>query len=156
MKPNSNKPKTGWRRFRGLEVAQAALLLVLGVVVAMAMYFVAMGAIQSAPLPIVQLDPYASSTYNIGGGDVAILFLKFAKTVEVAEVRILSSTNFSPLTGLCLIHDGNGWVNLPMQAIAGRQYMFLCQRVAGNWEPKMLVYVKLSDGESYVIPWIRG
>jgi hypothetical protein len=38
MKPVSYKPKTG-RGFRGLEVGQAAILLVLGVAVAMALYF---------------------------------------------------------------------------------------------------------------------
>jgi hypothetical protein len=156
MKPNTNKPKTG-RRFRGLEVAQAALLLVLGVVVAMALYFLMVEIIQSTPVPIAQLDPYSSYFYTLNNENYAFVYLKFAKSVTVKLVDIIDGNNWNFLTPPCQWWNVDHWENFPLPAYAGKEYQFQCKLNPGKtWQPKMYVHLVLSDGTVYYIPWITG
>ena len=142
MKPNTNKPKTG-RRFRGLEVAQAALLLVLGVVAAMALYFVMMDVIRSTPVPDVQLNPYHSVVH----GSYAVVTLKFAKTKSTKYIDILNSTG--NLISSC--SPASITVN------AGEEKSFYCYLASGaNWDTYMYVHIVFTDGVVVDIPWVAG
>jgi hypothetical protein len=120
MRPNTNKPKTAkaGRRFRGLEVAQAALLLVLGVVVAMAMYFIVTGMMMTVPAYYVQLDPYSSYIYD----NKFHVVLKFGKSVTVYGMDIANSADMSVVGYNCGSPTGS-W---PWRAQAGHIYHIEC------------------------------
>jgi len=146
MKPVSYKPKTG-RRFRGLEVAQAAILLVLGVVVAMALYFLTMGMVASTPTPDVELDPYNS--YIVGS--TANVTLKFGKPASVQDVKILGNDG-NPITDSCTFPGG---ATPPMPVSAGQEYIFTCTLLSGKtWQTNMIVNVTLADGSIALVRWV--
>ena len=154
MRPNTNKPKTAkaGRRFRGLEVAQAALLLVLGVVTAMAMYFVMMNIMQAMPVPDVQLNPYYS--YVNPNGNWGIVALKFGKTGVVTRVWVDSSTG--ALIAECTPGFWKGGT-LPTTVNAGQEYNFYCELLSGAvWDKRMTVRVAFADGRIANFPWVIG
>jgi hypothetical protein len=131
------------RRFRGLEVAQAALLLVLGVVVAMALYFVMMEMMLMAPVPDVQLNPYYSYVYPSGDG--AVVALRFGKPARLGDVSLLNS-RFEWLT-TC---------TGPLMVEPGRNYFYYCQVGVGvltNW---IYVRVRIFGGKELFLPWYIG
>jgi hypothetical protein len=159
MKPNTNKPKTAkaGRRFRGLEVAQAALLLVLGVVVALTMYFIMVEIIQSTPVPIAQLDAYSSYFFTLNNEHYASVYLKFARSVTVQRLDIVDGDNGIILASLCQWWNVDHWQNFPLSAYAGKEYQFMCKLDPGRtWKPKMYVRLVLSDVTVYYLPWITG
>ena len=125
MRPNTNKPKTAkaGRRFRGLEVAQAALLLVLGVVVALAMYFTMMNMLASAPVPEVQLDPYSTAVYNNFAG----LALIFGKPATVNNVEVVDRN--ANLIATCTPGFG---LSYPLRVAPGQKYIFKCELVVST------------------------
>jgi hypothetical protein len=140
------------RRFRGLEVAQAALLLVLGVVVAMALYFVMMDIVHATPVPDVQLNPYY--TYVYPSWTRAVVVLKFGKPGVVVRMWIDNSRGI-PIANCTPgpIHGGR----LPLTVSAGREYNFLCDLYEGAvWDTQMLVNVRFADGKVANIPWVVG
>jgi hypothetical protein len=146
MKPVSYKLKTG-RRFRGLEVAQAALLLVLGVVVALALYFLTMGMVASTPTPDVELDPYNS--YIVGS--TANVALRFGKSGMVQDVNILGNDG-NPITGSCTFPGG---AKPPMPVNAGQEYIFTCKLADGKtWQSNMIVQVTFADGSIAYVRWV--
>ena len=150
MSPNTNRPKTERRRFRGLEVAQAALLLVLGVVATMALYFVMMDIMRATPAPDVQLDPYNS--YVNPRGNWGVVALKFGKTATVLGVWIDDSKGFPIARCDRYFPEGPG---LPLTAYAGSEYTFSCYLVSdATWDNYMTVHVKLADGMVAHIPWV--
>ena len=140
------------RRFRGLEVAQAALLLVLGVAVAMVLYFVMMDIMQATAVPDVQLNPYYSVVYP--SGTTAHVVLKFGKPGVVYEMFILNSggdeiAKCQPAP----IHGGS----FPLTVSAGKEYMFICVLYDGAvWDTRMTVVTWYADGRRVNIPWVVG
>jgi hypothetical protein len=146
MKPNTDKPKTAkaGRRFRGLEVAQAALLLVLGVVVALALYFVMMNMLASAPTPDVQLNPYHSYVYP--AGDKVVVALRFGKPGLVLFVELLNNRGdirLSTCSGALYVETG-------------RDYFFECQIDPRYLPPWLFVHVKFADGRDFKLRWYIG
>ena len=138
------------RRFRGLEVAQAALLLVLGVVVAMALYFVMMDVMQSAPVPDVQLNPYYS--YVNPNGKWGNVVLKFGKPGVVTDVWIDDSTGLRIAD--CTPGDAKGG-SYPITVNAGREYNFYCELKSGMvWDNQMTVGVRFSNGKVARLAWL--
>ena len=130
------------RRFRGLEVAQAALLLVLGVVVALALYFVMMEIIQAAPVPDVQLNPYHSYV-NPSGGSVVVV-LRFGKPANLRDVSLFNSRYE-------VVGDCSG----PLVVEAGRNYYYSCWAIPDRLTPWMYVRMRFVDKELY-LPWYIG
>jgi hypothetical protein len=148
MKPNTNKPKTG-RRFRGLEVAQAALLLVLGVVVALALYFVMMDMISAAPVPDVQLDPY----YSYVTPKFAELVLKFGNPGVVKRITIHDGINDNWLAE-CTPEWG---YSFPFNVYPGREYNFICSKSDSvSWTPTLNVHVTFIDLRIVTLKWTIG
>ena len=150
MRPVSYKPKTG-RRFRGLEVAQAAILLVLGVAAALTLYFIMMGMIQSTPVPDVQLDPYNSYTTRINVAQINLIFGKSLTVVRVwvdnSKNRHIAECNTDPSTGLS---------SLPLTVVPGQVHTFTCVLDSGaNWDDSMIVRVKFDDGHVASLRWVR-
>jgi hypothetical protein len=142
MKPKTNK--TQRRKLRGLEVAQAALLLVIGVVVALVLFFVATGLVASTPAPNVQVDSFNS----ILAGDKAKVVLKFGKSGVVSSVTILGNDG-EPITGECT--PSGVAVN------AGQQYIFDCQLLSGKtWQSNMIVKVVFADNSIAHVRWVTG
>ena len=158
MRPNTNKPKTAkaGRRFRGVEVAQAALLLVLGVVVALVMYFLMVEIIQSTPVPIAQLDAYSSYTFMWSGQNLARVYLKFARSVTVTSVQIRDANDVI-LASTCQWWNVDHFQDFPLLATAGKEYLIQCTQDPGKtWQSKMYVVLFLSDGSYHYLPWITG
>ena len=153
MKPNTDKPKTakaGRRRFRGLEVAQAALLLVLGVAVAMVLYFVIMDIMQATAVPDVQLNPYNSYITTAG---VATIALKFGKPGVVTGVTIEGVDTM--LIAVC--RPGvSGEYSYPFMVYPGKEYNFLCTLQQGqNWKDQMFVHVGF-NGRRVTLRWVAS
>jgi len=149
MSPNTNRPKTERRRFRGLEVAQAALLLVLGVAVALTLYFIMMDMLQATPVPDVQLDTYHSYI----AGDQAVVALKFGRSMYVVGVWIEGTTLDDFLTPNCDPQN--------IMVSAGYEYVFSCRLYSGkHWYPVMNVVIGNSahGGNHAVIRlrWVVG
>ena len=153
MKPNTNKPKTAkaGRRFRGLEVAQAALLLVFGVVVALALYFIMMNIVQTTPVPPVQLDPYQSSVFVDSNGNIRIVpVLRFGRVGKVTRVDIRSGDNYFVSLATCFDANSAGYT-LPV--VPGMFRKFEC--AASGGVPRILaVYVVFADGTDLVLRWV--
>ena len=148
MKPVSYKPKTG-RRFRGLEVAQAALLLVLGVVVALALYFTMMNIMYATPAPDVQLNPYYSYVNPITNWGIVVL--KFGRTAVVNKVWISNSIGYDIAD--CMRYRESG---PPLTVDAGKEYSFACG-FSTRPDTYMTVHVEFADGRIIHIPWVsRG
>jgi hypothetical protein len=145
MRPNTNKPKTG-RRFRGLEVAQAALLLVLGVAVALVMYFIVTGMMMSVPAYYVQLDPYSSYIYD----NKFHVVLKFGKSVTVYGMDIYNSADMS-LVGYNCVPPTGSW---PFRAQPGYIYHIEClMNTNVPVTHDLIVKVAFSDGFVY-LRWV--
>ena len=143
MRSNTDKPKTGRRRFRGLEVAQAAILLVLGVVVAAVMYLTVSSMMASAPVPLVQLDPYNTILF----GDWASVQLKFAKSVVVDHVDIID--NIPRVIATCTE------TNVVIRQ--GQEFIFHCNlNGATTWPTYMYVRLWLKDGSLIHVPWVNS
>ena len=130
------------RRFRGLEVAQAALLLVFGVVVALALYFVMMEIMQSVPVPEVQLNPYHS--YVNPSGSSAVVALRFGKPARLGAVELFNS--HGEWVGMC---------SGPLGVEAGRNYYYSCPAI-GSLTSWMYVRVRFVDGRDLYLPWYIG
>jgi hypothetical protein len=138
------------RRFRGLEVAQAALLLVLGVVIALAMYYVAMNMFMSAPVPAVQLDTYRSFV----GGNTSSVFLKFGKSGVVKLVRIYDGRANSPqyIIARCFESDSP---DQGLRVVPGQLVRFNCKLDSGKyWTDVMAVVVRFWDDDVVTIRWV--
>ena len=149
--PKTNKPetKTERRRLRGIEVAQAALLLVIGVVIALVLYFITVGMVASTPAPNVQVDAYNSFL----AGDTAKVVLKFGKSVRVSNVVILGNDG-SQITNDCEFPPG---ASKPMAVNAGQEYIFTCKLATGkSWQTNMMVNVTLADGSFVFARWVTG
>ena len=130
-------------RFRGLEVAQAALLLVLGVVVAMALYFVMIEIMQSAPVPEVQLNPYHSLVTP--SGDKVVVALRFGKPAQLLFVHLTNSRG--EYVSTC---DG------PLVVEAGKNYFYSCPASPGALAPWMYVNLRFVDGRDFWLPLYIG
>ena len=152
MSPNTNKPKTGSRRFRGLEVAQAALLLVLGVVVAMVMYFVMTNMLASAPVPEVQLDPYNTVVVQTH----ASVSLYFGTSAVVAGVDVITSDDTTPIAS-CVPVLGSSY---PVRVVPGKKYVFDCSLLdAGKSWPRHAILRVWFAGDGHRVAhlhWLIG
>jgi len=74
-----------------MEAMQAVLLVVIGVLVVLALYFVASQFIASTPAPDLQLDPYGSTLY----GTNVVVTLKAGNSIDqINKVEI-----YDPRTG---------------------------------------------------------
>jgi hypothetical protein len=144
MKPEATKPeKRG--KIKGMEAAQAALLLVLGIAIALVLYFVVVGMISSTPVPNVQVDSYNSYI----AGSTATVVLKFGKSASVSNVVILnaSGTKIAPCT----------LPNSPMPVTEGQEYTFTCTLANGaTWQTNMIVQVTFADGSVANVRWVTG
>jgi hypothetical protein len=152
MKPETTKPETAKpekRKLKGMEAAQAALLLVLGIVIALVLYFVVIGMISSTPVPNVQVDSYNSYI----AGNTATLVLKFGKSASVKSVVILGQSG-TPITQSCSFPSG---ASSPMPVTAGQEYTFTCTLNQGaSWQTNMIVRVTFADGSTANVRWVTG
>ena len=152
MKPNTDKPKTAKarRRFRGLEVAQAALLLVLGVAVALAMYFVVNNMFASAPVPSVQLDTYRSGIY----GDTATVVLKFGRPGVVRYVVLFDGRTNGPIDYITFCFSSES-PDQGLRVVPGQRVNFICKLASGKyWTNVMVVHVRFWDEDVTNIRWV--
>jgi hypothetical protein len=151
MRPETTKSETTKtakpekRKLKGMEAAQAALLLVLGIVIALVLYFVVIGMISSTPVPNVQVDSYNSYI----AGNTATVVLKFGKSASVSNVVILNSsgTKIAPCT----------LPSSPMSVTAGQEYTFTCTLNQGaTWQTNMIVQVTFADNSVANVRWVTG
>jgi hypothetical protein len=148
MKLETNKSERR-KKLRGLEVAQAALLLVLGVAVALVLYFIMMDMVQATPVPSVQLDPYNSYI----SGTLAHVSLKFGKPATVVGMWIDNSMRHETLGG-CWPDFGRSW---PLRVNAGEQVEFWCGLADGKtWSSRMTIRILLDDGRNVNLQWVIG
>ena len=141
------RPKTEKRRLRGIEVAQAALLLVIGVVIALVLYYVVLGMVRSTPAPDVQLDAYNSYVTPKN----AIVVLKFGKPAVVKDMQIVNGT--TTLTSTCSPEGGS----FPLTVFEGQEVTFRCDLATGKtWDTRMTVRVTFSDGRNVNLRWVIG
>ena len=140
------------RRFRGLEVAQAALLLVLGVVVAMTLYFLTMGMVQTTPVPPVQLDPYQSFVFVDSRDNIFFnLALRFGRAGKVIRVDIRDGDRYQDVITVCHNADWTG----PLPVVPGMVRGFSCY--AGGKIPRIVtVTVLFDDGTYAILRWVVG
>ena len=141
--PKTNKPetKTEKRRLRGIEAAQAAILLVMGVAVSMILYVIVSSLALSTPVPVVQVDPYNSMV----NGGTAEVTLKFGKTVQFYKVEIISQDGLV----LSTCYNDN---TKPITVKSGQSYSFTCN--GGSWTSSMLVRVTFTDGSVALARWV--
>ena len=125
-----------------MEVAQAALLLVLGVVVAMAMYFIVTGMMMTVPAYYVQLDPYSSYIYD----NKFHVVLKFGKSVTVYGMDIANSADMSVV--------GYNCVPLPFRAQAGHIYHIECALNSNVKVTHDLIIRMDLDDEKIYLRWV--
>ena len=151
MKPNTNKSKTAkaGRRFRGLEVAQAALLLVLGVVVAMAMYFVMMNMLMMAPVPDVQVDPYNSFIISKGYVDDIYIQLVFGRVGHVTLITI--NNDALQQIASCFHSAATGY---KLAVAPGARYSFQCGADVGGLTRNLIIKVVFDDNKIVYIRWV--
>jgi hypothetical protein len=152
MRPVSYKPKTG-RRFRGLEVAQAAILLVLGVAVALAMYYIVTGIVASTPIPPVQLDPYTSVYQRLNDEIIFWPSLKFGRTGFVVKVVLNNVDSVYPIS-VCFDAASAGY-KIPV--VPGKAFVFRCEvPLTSNLglSNVLRVGVVFDDGTAVNILWI--
>jgi hypothetical protein len=146
MRPEATKPETAKpekRKLKGMEAAQAALLLVLGIVIALVLYFVVLGMISSTPVPNVQVDSYNSYI----AGNTATVVLKFGKSASVSNVVMLNSSNTKIAT--CTPSS--------LTVTAGQEYTFTCTLANGaTWQTNMIVQVTFADGSVANVRWVTG
>ena len=143
MKPETTKPEKR-RKLKGMEAAQAALLLVLGIVIALVLYFVVMGIISSTPAPNVQVDAYNSYI----AGENATVALKFGKSGTVSSVVIYNSSNIKIAT--CTVPN-------QLSVTTGQEYTFTCTLSTGStWSTSMIVKVTFADGSVANVRWVTG
>jgi hypothetical protein len=149
MRPETTKPEKRGRKLKGMEAAQAALLLVLGIVIALVLYFVVIGMISSTPVPNVQVDSYNSYI----AGNTATLVLKFGKSASVESVVILGQSG-SPITSSCSFPSN---AKPPMSVTAGQEYTFTCTlNQNASWQTNMIVQVTFADGSVANVRWVTG
>jgi len=149
MKPEVTKPEKKGKKLKGMEAAQAAILLVLGIVIALVLYFVVLGMISSTPAPNVQVDAYNSYI----AGNTATVVLKFGKSGSVKSVVILGQSG-SPITNPCNFPSG---ASSPMPVTAGQEYTFTCTLSTDNtWQSNMIVQVTFADGSVANVRWVTG
>jgi len=139
--------KTEKRRLRGLEVAQAALLLVIGVVVGLVLYFITVGMVAATPAPNIQVDSFNSFI----AGSNAYLTLKFGKSGTVDGIALGNS--WGAWIGGCVPADGRSF---PLSVVAGQEYGFKCTLAKLTWSTKLLVRVDFADGTTYWVSWVTG
>jgi hypothetical protein len=149
MRPEATKPETAKtakpekRKLKGMEAAQAALLLVLGIVIALVLYFVVLGMISSTPVPNVQVDSYNSYI----AGNTATVVLKFGKSASVSGAVILNSSGTKIAT--CTPSS--------LTVTAGQEYTFTCTLANGaTWQTNMIVQVTFADGSVANVRWVTG
>jgi len=145
MKPETTEPETTKpekKKLKGMEVAQTALLLVLGVVIALVLYFVVMGMISSTPAPNVQVDSYNSYI----AGKTAMVVLKFGKSGTINNVVILGPSG----SQIAACSPTGVTVN------AGQEYTFTCTLSSGTWQTNMIVKVTFADGSVANVRWVTG
>jgi len=136
------------RKLRGIEVAQAALLLVIGVVVGLVLYFITVGMASSTPDPHFQLDGHNSFIT----GNAAYLVLKFGKSRVVTKVDIIDNTGAS--LSIC---SPAGGASYPLAVKAGQEYLFICPLNAGkSWPPSVNVRVYFADRIHVQTRWVTG
>jgi hypothetical protein len=152
MRPETTKPETKPEKrgkIKGMEAAQAALLLVLSVAIALVLYFVVLGMVSSTPVPNVQVDSYNSYI----AGDNATLVLKFGKSASVQSVVILGQSG-TPITQSCSFPPG---ASSPMSVTAGQEYTFTCTlKTSASWQTNMIVQVTFADGSVANVRWVTG
>ena len=131
------------RKLKGMEVAQTALLLVLAVAVALALYAITTGMVGSVSAPKIQVDAFNSKIL----GNTAILVLKFGEGGQVQAVEIYNTAN----TRIASCTPGNIAVR------AGESREFTCTLAGGqNWAPRMIVVVRFAGGSVARPEWILG
>jgi hypothetical protein len=149
---NKTETKTEKRRLRGIEAAQAALILVIGVVIALVLYFVAIGVVASTPAPNIEVDSFNS----ILTGNTGKVVLKFGKSGVVKDVKILGNDG-NQITGSCQYYNGTALVNPPVNVNAGQEYIFQCTLDTGKtWQSNMIVQVTFADGSIAYVRWVTG
>jgi len=153
MKPETTKPEKRGKKLKGIEAAQAAILLVLGIVIGLVLYFVVLGMISSTPAPNVQVDAYNSYI----AGNTATVVLKFGKSGTVKQVQILGN-NGNPITGSCQYYNAtsNKYTNPPVNVNAGQEYIFSCTLNQGTWQTNMIVKVTFADNSVANVRWVTG
>jgi len=155
MKPEATKPETTKPekrgKLKGMEAAQAALMLVVGIVIVLVIYFVVVGMISSTPVPNVQVDSYNS--YIVG--NTATVVLKFGKSASVSDVVILGeSNNQIKQIASCKFPSG---ASSPMSVTAGQEYTFTCTlNQDATWQTNMIVQVTFADGSVANVRWVTG
>jgi len=83
---------------RGMEPMFVVLLLAIGVVATLALYFVFSQYIASTPAPAVQLDPYGSTF----AGKQVVITLKMGTSIDaIQKVEVVDPTN--PSNALCTV-----------------------------------------------------
>jgi len=153
MKPEATKPETTKPekrgKLKGMEAAQAALMLVVGIVIVLVIYFVVVGMISSTPVPNVQVDSYNSYI----AGNTATVVLKFGKSASVKSVVILGQSG-TQITQSCSFPSG---ASSPMSVTAGQEYTFTCTLANdATWQTNMIVQVTFADGSVANVRWVTG
>ena len=147
------RPETEKRRLRGIEVAQAALLLVIGVVIALVLYYVVLGTVRSTPAPDVQLDAYHSSIQY--KAHIAFAELKFGKPGVVTKVWLLDR-NGNLITDRCypaLVQEKS----FPLRVYEGDRYSIRCDLPSDKTvDTRMIIRVEFADGRIVNVPWVIG
>jgi len=120
-----------------------ALLLVLAVAVALALYAIMSGMVGAVSAPKVQVDAFNSKIL----GASAALVLKFGEGGQVQSVEIRNTTNIPIAT--CT----------PTNVVvrAGESREFTCSLASGrNWASRMIIVVRFADGKVARPEWILG
>jgi len=97
MSPANVGPMRRWK-VRGMEPMFVVLLLAIGVVATLALYFVLSQYIASTPAPAVQLDPYGSTF----AGKQVVITLRIGTSIDaIQKVEVVDPTN--PSNALCTV-----------------------------------------------------
>jgi len=139
------------RKLRGIEVAQAALLLVIGVVVGLVLYFITVGMASSTPAPNVQLDPYNIIIVRYGNTIAAWIGLKFGKSGVITNVTILGEDG--KLLFKCYPDYGDKY---PLKVKAGEEFNFGCLSSLDYLHTNMVIQVTFADGSVANVRWVTG
>ena len=123
----------------------------LGVVVAIALYFTMMDVIHETPVPEVQLDSYQSMIRGAGYQ----IALKFGRTGHVWGPVVYDMFE-NRLTNWCvyLLPDGTWSDKFPVFVVPGSEVIFWCSITSYTSVDSVIVRVFFTDGKVVNIRWI--